>query len=149
MRLNVIVGAYVRFSRLGLPREVGLFCVFGGVQLFVDWLAFVSLSALGVSLVAANLSGRLGGALVGFLLNGRVTFRVSESASGWAGRFVRFLVTWLLLTAVSTLTLLWVQSAWGVGAAWAGKIFIEGALAVISFLVLKLWVYRKVPHGSC
>ena len=139
MRLNVIVGAYVRFSRLGLPREVGLFCVFGGVQLFVDWLAFVSLSALGVSLVA----------LVGFLLNGRVTFRVSESASGWAGRFVRFLVTWLLLTAVSTLTLLWVQSAWGVGAAWAGKIFIEGALAVISFLVLKLWVYRKVPHGSC
>lgn len=145
---NTDLGLGARLSRTDAAWEIGLFCACGGAQLLVDWLAFVSLSALGAGVVAANLSGRTAGALVGFLLNGQVTFRMRASASGWVASFIRFVVTWSLLTTASTLALVSVRDAWGLEAAWRGKVFIEAGLAAVSFLALKFWVYRQVTHGS-
>ena len=57
-----------------LPRQLVLFLIVGAVQVVLDWAVFVSLTAAGVPLVAGNLAGRLGGASVGYWLNGRHTF---------------------------------------------------------------------------
>ena len=135
-------------SRLNIVMEVGLFCAVGGAQLLVDWMVFVAVSASGAGVVVSNLSGRISGALVGFLLNGRLTFRLRASASGWVSRFGRFLALWFVLTGLSTAALLEVRDVFGLGGAWVGKLVIEAMLAVLSFVTLKYWVYRGVTHGS-
>lgn len=71
-------------SRHVLLRQGGSFLIIGALQLLVDWALFVALTALGVAAAPANLASRVGGALLGFWLNGRVTF-ASEVPHAWAG----------------------------------------------------------------
>ena len=88
-----------------LFRQGGSFIAVGLAQLLLDWLVFVGLTALGVPAASGNLAGRISGALLGFWLNGRVTFaRSGEVRLGW-WRFVKFLLVWIPLTVISTLQL--------------------------------------------
>src|SRR5690606_16053821 len=59
-------------------RQGFAFLLVGGVQVLLDWLVFVLVSALGVPAFAANVCGRVAGASLGFWLNGLVTFRGAE-----------------------------------------------------------------------
>ncbi len=129
-------------SRLTLLRQGGSFLVVGAVQLLVDWALFVALTALGVPAAPANLAGRVGGALLGFWLNGRVTFAQAGSARlGWR-RFARFLLVWIPLTVISTLAVAWVAGTLGLAHAWLAKPLVEGALAVVAFFLWRHVVYR-------
>ncbi len=129
-------------SRLTLLRQGGSFLVVGAVQLLVDWALFVALTALGVPTAPANLAGRVGGALLGFWLNGRVTFAQAGSARlGWR-RFARFLLVWIPLTVISTLAVAWVAGTLGLAHAWLAKPLVEGALAVVAFFLWRHVVYR-------
>lgn len=125
-----------------LFRQGGSFIVVGLLQLLLDWLLFVALTALGMPAAPANLAGRIGGALLGFWLNGRVTFaQAGAPRLGWR-RFGRFLLVWLPLTAISTLAVGWVAAALGLPLAWLAKPLVEGVLAVVAFFLWRHVVYR-------
>ena len=129
-------------SHRTLLRQGGSYVVVGLLQLLLDWLLFVALTALGVAVAPANLAGRIGGALLGFWLNGRVTFAQAGTARlGW-WRFAKFLLVWIPLTVVSTLAVTWVAGTLGLAHAWLAKPLVEGALAVVAFFLWRHVVYR-------
>lgn len=126
-----------------LLRQGSSYALIGGLQLLVDWAAFVGLSAAGVPASGANVSGRVCGALLGFWLNGRYTFADQQGAArlGWS-RFGRFLVMWLVMTVISTLLMVRVEAELGLRLAWLAKPLVEGGLAVVSFFLGRHLIYR-------
>ena len=62
--------------------------VVGLIQLVVDWALFVALTALAMPVAAGNLLARIGGACLGFWLNGRYTF-ADAGGSRASGRALR------------------------------------------------------------
>lgn len=125
-----------------LLRQGGRYVAVGVLQLLLDWAVFVALTWLGVPVVPGNIAGRVSGALLGFWLNGRVTFAQDGQARlGWR-RFLRFAVVWSMLTAASTLLIGWVDAQLGLQHAWLAKPLVEGALAVVAFFLWRHVVYR-------
>jgi putative flippase GtrA len=127
---------------MALLRQGSQFLVIGLLQLVLDWGLFVAASALGVAVAPANLAGRVGGALLGFWLNGRFTF--AERVGGkldWR-HFLRFWVAWAVLTALSTWLVAAAAHAFGLHWAWLAKPVVEGVLAVLSFFVWRQLVFR-------
>ncbi|MCF7751459.1 GtrA family protein [Bacillus subtilis subsp. subtilis] len=125
-----------------LIRQGSSYLIIGLVQLALDWAVFVAATALGMPVAPGNLLGRVCGMLLGFWLNGRHTFAVAGQARlGWT-RFRRFLLLWLLLTAISTLLVSIAASRLGLRDAWLAKPLVEGGLAAVSFLLMRCWVYR-------
>jgi putative flippase GtrA len=118
------------------------FIAAGALQLLLDWAVFVALTSIGASPIIGNLVGRVCGALLGFWLNGRVTFADQGQAKlGWR-RFLRFLAVWLSLTLVSTLLVAGTAAQLGLQQAWLAKPIVEGGLAVVAFFLWKHLVYR-------
>lgn len=114
----------------------------GVLALLLDWSCFVALTWCGIATVPANLIARVSGAGIAYLLNGMFTFRDGEgSRLGWR-RFARFAVAWTLLTAASTLAMQAIQAQAGLQWAWLGKPVVEVALAGISFLAYRHWIYK-------
>lgn len=114
----------------------------GVVQLLLDWALFVGLSAFGAPTVAANLVGRIGGALLGFWLNGIVTFRgAGGSRLGWT-RLGRFLLSWAVMTLLSTLAVALLDRHAGLQWAWLAKPVVDALLALCGFVVSRYWIYR-------
>jgi putative flippase GtrA len=125
-----------------LFRQGGQYVLVGLLQLALDWALFVMLTWLGVGAVPANLLGRVSGALLGFWLNGRLTFAVQgKPRLGWR-RFARFLIVWLTLTVISTVAVSWVATQLGLQQAWLAKPLVEGVLAVVAFFLWRQLVYR-------
>jgi len=127
---------------MAILRQGLSFGIVGGVQLVLDWCVFVGTSALGLPLPVANLAGRVSGACVGFLLNGRLTFRGAAPIRLIGRPLRRFSVMWLGLTLVSTLAVSGVGHWAGLEYAWLAKPVVEALLAVVSFFLLRHWVYR-------
>ncbi|MEL1265396.1 GtrA family protein [Pseudoxanthomonas putridarboris] len=131
-----------RLSHHAFFRQSGSYVIVGLLQLLLDWLVFVLLTALGVPAAPGNVAGRVSGALLGFWLNGRVTFAHGGQARlGWS-RFGRFMLVWLPLTAVSTVLVSWAASALSLHLAWLAKPLVEGMLAMATFFLLRHVVYR-------
>lgn len=127
---------------MSLLRQGRDFVLVGLAQLLLDWGVFVLASACAVPVPAANLCGRVAGAMLGFWLNGRVTFAdAGQARLGWH-RFARFLPLWLLLTACSTLLVGVVGAQAGLRWAWLAKPVVEAGLAAASFLLWRHVVYR-------
>lgn len=125
-----------------LARQGGSFLLVGLLQLLLDWLVFVGLTALGMPAAPGNIAGRVAGALLGFWLNGRVTFAQGGQARlGW-GRLGRFLAVWIPLTVLSTLAVSAISRALGLELAWLAKPLVEGVLAVAAFFLWRHVVYR-------
>ena len=125
-----------------LLRQGGYYLVFGVLQLLLDWLLLVALTALGMPVAPANLASRTSAALLGFWLNGRYTFADGNGQRlGWR-RFTRFWLLWLAITAISTLLVAVVASRLGLHQAWLAKPLVEAGLAVVSFFALRHWVFR-------
>lgn len=129
-------------SRLVL-RHASLFLVAGLAQVAVDWAVFAALHAAFGWTIAANVAGRVAGALVGFALNGGVTFADADGTRLGGRRFSRFAVLWLAMTATSSLALVAARSAFGDDALYLAKLVIEGVLAAISFVVSRHWVFTR------
>ena len=125
-----------------LLRQGGYYLVFGVLQLLLDWLLLVALTALGMPVAPANLASRTSAALLGFWLNGRYTFADGNGQRlGWR-RFTRFWLLWLAITAISTVLVAVVASRLGLHQAWLAKPLVEGVLAVVAFFLWRHVVYR-------
>lgn len=126
----------------GLSRQLVFYLAFGVFQLCVDWLIFLSLTHFGVDIRIANPTSRLIAALVGYLLNGLFTFRTSAAPQIRGRTLAKYLALWVLLTCLSTLLILLGHKLIGDSALPYVKFVVEAFLALVSFTLMKLWVYR-------
>jgi putative flippase GtrA len=124
-----------------LAREGVGYALVGIVQICVDSLCFVLLTYFGMATVGANIAGRIGGALLGFWLNGRFTFSAGGIRLG-RGALLRFALSWGTMTAISTFAVSLIDQGQGLHMAWVVKPLIDVALAAAGFLVSKFWIYR-------
>ena len=127
---------------MSLTRQSRDYLLIGALQYFVDWGAMVGLSHLGMPVEAANLAGRISGALLGFWLNGRFTFAGDDTRVG-RRQFARFALMWIATTIVSTWAISLVNDRAGLQWTWAAKPVIEVILGVAGFLASRHWVYRR------
>jgi len=128
-------------------RQLALYVVFGVTQLLIDWATFLLLVHAGLSVLMANPASRTFAAVIGYLLNGSMTFRGTDGKRHLnVGSFLRFVALFVALTAASTLLV--DAGAQLFGTRWLAivKMLVEGGLAVISFLAQKIWVYRHRHH---
>ena len=125
-----------------LPRQMFLYLLVGGLQLLLDWMVFVALTSAGLPLTPSNLVGRISGASLGFWLNGRYTFASTARPRLEGLHLRRFIVAWLLLTALSTALLAGVEHYFQLRAAWMAKPVVEALMAVLGFLAWRHWVLR-------
>jgi putative flippase GtrA len=128
---------------MSLPRQGVSFLVVGGIQLLVDWALFVASTHWGAPVEAGNVLGRIGGASLGFWLNGRYTFAASGRSNATWQALARFTTLWLTTTIASTVTLSWLATQLGLAQLWLCKPLVEGALAALGFLAARHWVYRR------
>jgi putative flippase GtrA len=126
-----------------LRRQLLWYTFIGLVQLLVEWLGFVAFTAWGMPLVPANVVGRTLAALLGFSMNGTVTFQSELKIVS----LVRFMTAWVPITLVDTLAISVLGTIGGLGVAWLVKPAVDSLIAVVSFLVARHWVFRA-PHQS-
>ncbi len=126
-----------------LIRQMLMYGAVGGAQLALDYLVFIGLTAVGLSVIAANLTGRVVGASLGYYLNRRVTFTVAEGGQGRErNRVLKFCAVWISLTIIGTAALELLASSIDLKAAWIAKPVVDGLLAVAGFVLSKYWIYR-------
>ncbi len=126
---------------MSLLRQGTHYVLIGLLQLLLDWAVFVAGTALGVPVPVGNIAGRVAGALLGFWLNGRITFARDGARLGWH-RFARFAVVWTLMTVLSTWLVALVAHRLGLEWAWLAKPLVEGGLAAVTFFLWRHVVYR-------
>lgn len=127
---------------MSLARQGVSFLLVGLGLVTADWAVFVVLTALGTPASVANILGRVTGALLGFWANGRYTFGAAGATRLGSHRFLRFMVSWLPLTVLSTVLVTAVTAKLGLQMAWLAKPMVEACLAVVGFVVSRHWVYR-------
>jgi putative flippase GtrA len=126
-----------------LLRQGASYVVIGLLQLALDALLFVALTAAGMTPAFANPLARASAAGLGFWLNGRHTFADDGGPRLGTTRLWRYAITWGSLTILSTLAVSVAARHLGLHAAWLAKPVIEAVLAVVSFTVMRQWVYRQ------
>lgn len=127
---------------MSLSRQGRHYLLFGAIQWLLDWGVMVGLSHLGLPVRQANVVGRICGAVLGFWLNGRITFAGNETAVGRV-QFMRFLVLWLTTTLLSTVLVGGIDDYLGLKWAWLAKPLVEVGLGLLGFLVSRHWIYRR------
>lgn len=126
---------------MSLLRQGRYFILIGVVQWLVDWGVMVAASHAGVPVAVANIAGRVCGALLGFWLNGSITFARVGNRPGWR-QLGRYVLLWCANTVLSTAAVSAIDATFGLRGAWIGKPLVDGALALGSFLASRHWVYR-------
>lgn len=127
---------------MGLVRQGRFYLLIGVLQWLLDWAVMVGLSHNGMAIEPANVVGRISGALLGFWLNGRITFTDDQHHMG-RKQFARFVLMWLVTTAVSTWALGSIDDWLGLRWAWLAKPAVEVALGVVGFVLSRHWIYRQ------
>jgi putative flippase GtrA len=122
--------------------QIALYVCFGLLQLGIDWLVFVGLTAAGVAVPFANVSSRLIAAFAGYAFNGLFTFRRDDTPVLGKKAFRRYCVLWCALTLISTMLVYLVEHRLSLKLSWIAKPIVEATLAIVSFLTMKSWVYR-------
>ncbi len=128
-----------------MRRQLSLFLVIGLVQYVLDAAMFWLSLTVGAPLIAANLVGRISGAVCGYLLNNRYTF--GHDRHDDPGRIVRFILYWLFMTTLSTALLAWADARWNTAdqdtTSVLIKLCVEAVLVALSFALAKWVVFRK------
>lgn len=127
---------------MSLSRQGRDYLAIGVLQWLIDWGVVVGLTHLGVPVAPANVLGRITGALLGFWLNGKLTFAGDRNTIG-AAQFQRFMMMWVTTTLLSTWALTQVDDLFGLRWVWLGKPAIELALGAVGFLLSRYWIYRR------
>ena len=126
---------------MSLRRHLGGYAVVGLLQWLVEYAVMLALSQWVTPVAPANIAGRVSGAMLGFWLNGKWTFRGEGHHSGHrAAR--RFLVMWLGITLLNTLAVALVDHRAGLAPAQALKPLVDVASAGLGFVLSRHWVYR-------
>lgn len=127
---------------MSVLRQGRHYLLIGILQMLLDWAVMVALSHLGLSIALANVTGRISGALLGYWLNGRVTFSGDEHHMGHK-QFARFGLMWVGFTLLSTLALQNIDQYVGRGWAWTAKPVVEVVLGACGFVLSRHWIYRR------
>jgi putative flippase GtrA len=127
---------------MSLTRQGRHYLTIGALQWLVDWGVMVMLSHAGMLVAPANVAGRISGAMLGYWLNGRITFAGDDSALGRV-QFARFAMMWLAMTALSTLLIDRIDNHLGLQWAWLAKPAVEAALGLLGFMISRHWVYKS------
>ena len=127
---------------MGLVRQGRYYLLIGVLQWLLDWGVMVGLSHGGMAIEPANVVGRISGALLGFWLNGRITFTEDQHHMG-RKQFARFALMWLVTTAVSTWAVGSIDDWLGLQWAWLAKPAVEVVLGVLGFLLSRHWIYKQ------
>lgn len=130
-------GMLQRFSPEWL--RVAMFLAVGGFQFIFDAGLFILLTYWGMMPFWTNLLTRFSAAMLGFWLNGKLTFGHPRLTRRQLWRYV---AVWMLLTLLSTGAVGLIGHAAGMRAAWAMKIVVEVLLAALSFVLMRRWVFR-------
>lgn len=126
---------------MSLSRQGRHYLLIGGVQWLLDWAVMVGLSHLGLIVELANIAGRISGAMLGFWLNGKVTFAGEDTAVGRV-QLRRFVLMWLCTTTASTFLMGHIDDVFGLHWAWLAKPAVELVLGLVGFLLSRHWVYK-------
>lgn len=126
---------------VSLGRHARHYLVIGGIQWLVDWGVMVGLSHLGMAVELANIAGRISGACLGYWLNGAITFAADDTRLG-PRQFSRFVLMWLLTTAISTWAMGSIDDWFGLKWAWLAKPGVELVLGIVGFLLSRHWIYK-------
>lgn len=127
---------------MSLLKQGASYGLVGVIQIGVDWMLFVLLTQFGVISAVANVAGRISGAALGFVLNGKWTF-ASDGRSVLRFRHLgRYLVSWAVMTILSTLVVSTTAHFNGLHVAWVIKPIADLALAAMGFMASKYWIYR-------
>lgn len=126
---------------MSLRRHARHYLLIGIVQWLVDWGVMVGLSHLGLKVEPANVAGRISGAVLGYWLNGKITFAGDGTAVG-RRQMARFIVMWIGTTLASTWAIGHIDDVFGLQWAWLAKPAIELVLGVIGFFLSRHWVYK-------
>jgi len=127
---------------LSLGRHAKHYLLIGGFQWLLDWGVMVLLSHYGMRVETANVTGRVAGALLGYWLNGKLTFAGEDTAIGRT-QLARFIIMWIGTTIISTWSLGVIDQYAGLKWAWLAKPGVELCLGVVGFVLSRHWVYRK------
>lgn len=112
------------------------------LQLMLDTGVYIALTSMGMLSVPANVCSRVAGALLGFWLNGAITFRdVAGEGLKWR-HLGRFFVSWSVMLALSTLAVGLVNENAGLRLSWFMKPVIDAFLAGVGFVVSRYWIYK-------
>lgn len=136
---DIFVGKFIVDD---IKRQGSLFIFFGVLQIGVDWLVFVALSAWGFGVSVSNLTGRISGAVLGFFLNGKFTFPRQDGKAFTGMVAARFLLGWGGTAAISTLAVKVVADHATLGHAWLLKPMIDIVIAFLGFLLSKYWIFK-------
>ena len=130
---------------MSLRRQTVLYLTVGVVQFLVDWGVMVMLSdpKLGwMGVEEANIGGRIAGAILGFFINGMLTFKAEHTKVG-RKQFAKFVLMWLLCTVISTTMIHYVDDHFGLAVAQKAKPLVELLTGAIGFLLSRHWVYHR------
>jgi putative flippase GtrA len=126
---------------MSLRRHARHYLLIGIAQWLLDWAVMVGLSHLGLKIEPANIVGRISGAMLGYWLNGKITFAGDDTAVG-RRQMARFGVMWIGTTIASTWAMGHIDDVFGLQWAWLAKPAVELALGVIGFFLSRHWVYK-------
>ena len=119
------------------------FFICGVIQFGLDTAIFTGLTWLGVSVAVANILSRGSGACVGYYINGRFTFQKKMDRHV----FLKFVLYWGGMTLLSTALIYLFEHLLAdyssVKLMALTKIVVEILLFFLSFLIAKIWVYKK------
>ena len=127
---------------MSLGRHARHYLLIGILQWLVDWGVMVLLTHYGMQVEAGNVLGRVSGALLGYWLNGKLTFAGEDTALGRT-QLTRFVLMWLGTTIVSTLALGSKDDVAGHKCAWLANPGVEVVLGAIGFFLSRHWVYKR------
>jgi putative flippase GtrA len=127
---------------MSLARQSRHYLLIGGLQWAVDCTLMVALTHAGMAMWPANTLGRIAGAMLGYWLNGKLTFASDNTAVGRT-QLLRFIMLWLCTTIASNLSMSAIDRYLGLQWAWLAKPAVELALGAIGFLMSRHWVYRR------
>ena len=127
---------------MSLGRHARHYLLIGILHWLVDWGVMVLLTHYGMQVEAGNVLGRVSGALLGYWLNGKLTFAGEDTALGRT-QLTRFVLMWLGTTIVSTLALGSIDDVAGLKWAWLAKPGVEVVLGAIGFFLSRHWVYKR------
>ena len=127
---------------MSLRRHARHYLLIGIAQWLLDWGVMVGLSHLGLAIEPANIAGRISGAMLGYWLNGKITFAGDDTAVG-RRQMARFATMWIGTTLASTWAMGRIDDVFGLQWAWLAKPAVELALGVVGFFLSRHWVYRK------
>lgn len=127
---------------MSLTRQSRHYLAIGLLQWLVDWGVVVGLTHAGLPVAPANVVGRISGALLGYWLNGKLTFAGDDTTVGMP-QFQRFMMMWITTTLISTWAMTQIDDVFGLKWVWLAKPAIELALGAVGFVLSRYWIYKR------